>query len=63
MPVAHNAGDLWGRRSIRKRPGLIRFVIGPPIDPSALSPRETNRIVQAWIENKMAELSPDAYRA
>jgi len=58
VPVAHNAGDLWARRGIRKYPGLIRFVIGPPIDASKQSPKETNRLAQDWIENKMAEISP-----
>lgn len=58
VPVAHNAGDLWGRRSITKSPGLVRFVIGPPVDASAQSPKETNIIVQSWIERTMAEISP-----
>ena len=57
VPVAHNAGDLWPRRSLLKRPGLIRFCIGPPIDATAQSPKETNRIVQDWIEGKMADIS------
>jgi 1-acyl-sn-glycerol-3-phosphate acyltransferase len=61
LPVAHNAGDLWPRRGITKRPGLVRFVIGPPIDASAQSPKETNALAQHWIETKMAEISPDAY--
>ena len=61
VPVAHNAGDYWPRRGFLKRPGRIRFCIGPPIDASAQSPKETNTLVQAWIENKMVEIS-DAYR-
>ncbi len=61
LPVAHNAGDLWARRSIKKSPGLIRFVIGPQIDASTQSPEETNAIVQSWIEKTMAEISPTAY--
>lgn len=61
VPVAHNAGDLWPRRGVTKKPGLITVVIGPPIDASAQSPKETNRLVQEWIENKMAEISPEAY--
>ncbi len=63
LPVAHNAGDLWARRGIKKSPGLIRFVIGPPIDASTQSPKETNAIVQRWIEKTMAEISPAAYSA
>lgn len=57
VPIAHNAGDFWPRRGLRKRPGLIRFCIGPPISASKASPKETNLRVQSWIENKMAEIS------
>lgn len=62
VPVAHNAGDLWRRRELVKRPGLVRFCIGPPIDPSQQSAKETNLLVQAWIENKMREIS-SAYKS
>jgi len=57
VPVAHNAGDFWARRELKKRPGTVRFCIGPPIDASTQSPRETNLLVQDWIENKMMEIS------
>ncbi len=57
VPVAHNAGDFWQRRELTKRPGTVRFCIGPPIDASTQSPKETNRLVQDWIENKMREIS------
>lgn len=58
VPVAHNAGDLWARRGLKKRPGLIRFCIGPAIAPGDRSPKDTNLIVQDWIETKMREISP-----
>ena len=61
VPVAHNAGDLWVRRGITRNPGLIRFIVGPPIDASAQSPKETNQMAQDWVESKMAEISPKAY--
>jgi 1-acyl-sn-glycerol-3-phosphate acyltransferase len=57
VPVAHNAGDLWQRRGFIKRPGTVRFVIGPPIDASTQSPKETNLLVQDWIETTMHEIS------
>ena len=57
VPVAHNAGDLWPRRSLVKRPGLIRFCIGPAIDSTGRSPREINESVRQWIEAKMDEIS------
>jgi len=57
VPVAHNAGDFWGRRSIIKRPGKVRFCIGPPVDAAGRDPKETNLIVQEWVETKMLEIS------
>ena len=57
VPVAHNSGDLWQRRSFIKKPGVVRFCIGPPIDPTAQEPKKTNVIVQDWIESKMREIS------
>lgn len=57
LPVAHNAGDFWPRRSMIKRPGLIRICIGPPIDGRDLAPKETNLVAQNWIEQKMQTIS------
>lgn len=57
VPVAHNAGDFWPRLKFTKRPGTIRFCIGPPISAQGRSPRETNLVVQGWIEGKMLEIS------
>jgi len=57
VPVAHNAGDFWPRRGLRKQPGKIRFCIGPPIDAAGRRPKETNKIAQDWVESKMREIS------
>jgi len=57
VPVAQNSGDCFPRSGLPVRPGRIRFCIGPPIDPSVQEPKETNKIAQAWIEAKMAEIS------
>ncbi len=57
LPVAHNAGDFWPRRGLKKEPGLIRFCIGPPIEPGERPPKETNLLVQDWVESKMREIS------
>jgi 1-acyl-sn-glycerol-3-phosphate acyltransferase len=61
VPVAHNAGDFWRRREFSMQPGIVRFCIGPPIDASSQAPKETNLIVQEWIEGKMREIS-SAYK-
>lgn len=57
IPMAHNAGDFWPRRAFTMKPGTIRFVIGPPIPTADLTPKETNLLVQNWIETKMHEIS------
>ena len=58
VPVAHNAGYYWPRRGLLKKPGTIRVVIGEPIDPRGLEPRELNERIQAWIEATVAALTP-----
>lgn len=62
VPVAHNAGDLWRRLEFTKRPGTVRFCIGPPISAQDRPPKETNLVVQDWIESKMREISSE-YRS
>lgn len=56
VPVAHNAGDLWPRRGLRKRRGTVRFCIGAPVNPAGRDLRELNDEIQQWIEAKVAEL-------
>jgi 1-acyl-sn-glycerol-3-phosphate acyltransferase len=57
VPVAHNAGDCWRPRGFSMRPGMVRFCIGPPIDASTQSPKETTGMVQQWIDGKVDEIS------
>jgi 1-acyl-sn-glycerol-3-phosphate acyltransferase len=56
VPIAHNAGYFWRRRSLLKRPGTIYVVIGPPIDTRGLDPRQVNERAQLWIEATIAEI-------
>jgi 1-acyl-sn-glycerol-3-phosphate acyltransferase len=56
VPVAHNAGKLWGRRAFVKRPGVITMSIGAPIDPAGLKAEEINRRAEAWIEAEVERL-------
>ncbi|MGH8219888.1 MAG: lysophospholipid acyltransferase family protein [Steroidobacteraceae bacterium] len=60
VPIAHNAGYFWPRRGLRKRRGLIRVIIGPPIDCAGRDPREINEEAQRWIETQMARLAAEA---
>jgi 1-acyl-sn-glycerol-3-phosphate acyltransferase len=58
LPVAHNAGDFWPRRSFLKRPGTIRVVIGQPIETAELSNDEITRRGREWIATTLARISP-----
>ncbi|MEE8222205.1 MAG: lysophospholipid acyltransferase family protein [Nitrosomonadaceae bacterium] len=57
VPVAHNAGELWGKNSFIKRSGTITVSIGAPIDPAGMKANELNARVEAWIELEVARIS------
>lgn len=59
VPVAHNAGEFWGKNAFLKRPGTITVSIGDPIDPAGMNAQELTRRVEAWIEGEMERISPD----
>ena len=56
VPIAHDAAYYWPRRGLLKRAGVIRVVIGPPIEAAGLEPREINEHAQAWIEGTIREI-------
>ena len=56
VPVAHNAGVFWPRRSILKYPGTIEMVIGHPMETKGHKALEINRIAEQWIEQEVAGL-------
>ena len=58
VPVAHNAGRLWPRNSMIKKPGLITIKIGPVIESENKSAKEITDEVENWIEKEIGEL-PD----
>jgi 1-acyl-sn-glycerol-3-phosphate acyltransferase len=57
VPVAHNAGRLWGRNAFSKHPGLVTLSIGKPIETKGLKAEEINAQVEAWIENEIQQLA------
>lgn len=56
VPVAHNAGFFWPRRSLLKRSGTIEVVVGPPIETVDRDAREINTEIQSWIEAEIAAM-------
>ena len=56
VPIAHNAGTVWGRNAFVKHAGTITVSVGPVIIPEAMTPDELNRKVEDWIEIEVARL-------
>ena len=63
LPLAHNAGELWGRYSFRKQAGVVKVVIGPLIPTEGRDVSAVNAEVEAWIEGQMRIISPERYAA
>jgi len=56
IPVALNSGVFWRRRDLKKYPGTVQVVIGPPIPIEGLKSSEINKRVEEWIESTMQTL-------
>lgn len=57
VPMAHNAGEYWARRSLVKWPGTIRVVIGPPIATEGRRAAEILADAEQWIESTMETIT------
>lgn len=56
VPVAHNAGRYWPRRSFLKYPGTVKFVIGKPIESTGKTAEQLLAEAKDWIETTMTRL-------
>lgn len=54
VPVAHNAGVFWRRRGVKKYPGTIQLVVGPPISSTGRKAAAIMADVEEWIESTQA---------
>ena len=61
LPIAHNAGEVWGRYAFRKKPGVVKVVIGPLIAAQGRDVISVNAQVEEWIEGQMRIISPHRY--
>ena len=57
LPIAHNAGYYWGRRSLIKKSGLVTFSVGKPIETDNKSAQEINQSAQIWIEEEISQMT------
>ena len=62
VPIAHNAGTFWGRRSFLKKPGIIQMRIGQPIITKGVEKKARKTLlkqVQNSIETMMVEIQEE----
>jgi len=57
VPVAHNAGRLWGRNAFSKHPGLVTMSIGKPIPTQGRKADDISTEVEAWIESEIQQIA------
>jgi len=57
VPVAHNAGEYWPRRSFIKQPGTIQVRIGAPITTAGKTAQQILDEAADWIESRMEEIT------
>ena len=63
IPIAHNSGECWPKKSFLKRPGVITVSIGKPIAPDGHTADSMMQEVENWIESEMRVISPHVYSA
>jgi 1-acyl-sn-glycerol-3-phosphate acyltransferase len=62
IPVAQNAGNVWPRNSFLKYPGIVTVSIGHAISVKNKSEEQIQTEVEAWIEDEMHRIDPNAYQ-
>jgi 1-acyl-sn-glycerol-3-phosphate acyltransferase len=60
LPVAHNAGWLWPKGRLAKRPGEITMVFGSPIASRGKDAAALTAEVEDWIEGEVGRLGVPA---
>ncbi|WP_018649130.1 MULTISPECIES: 1-acyl-sn-glycerol-3-phosphate acyltransferase [unclassified Thioalkalivibrio] len=58
LPVALNSGSFWPKKGLRRYPGTIEVVVGPPVETAGRKPVEVLSEAEEWIETTMAEIEP-----
>jgi len=63
IPIAHNAGECWPRKSWILYPGKITVRIGPAIQTHNKQPDEILAEAKQWIEAQMPEITRGPYNS
>ena len=61
IPIAVTSAKCWPTKAFIKKPGVVDISIGKPIPSEGREPDELMQEVQAWIEDEMRRLDPEAY--
>jgi 1-acyl-sn-glycerol-3-phosphate acyltransferase len=61
LPIAVNAGEVWPRGILIRRPGEVTVSIGPVIQTRGKTADQVGAEVEAWIETEMRRLAPHRY--
>jgi len=56
LPIAHNAGYLWPKGILGKKPGTITMSIGKPVATTGVELPALTSAIEAWIEGEVARL-------
>jgi len=56
--IAHNAGEFWGRKTLRVNPGTVRVIISEPILPDGKTANEMLTESEEWMAKTMRENFP-----
>jgi len=63
LPIAHNAGYLWPKGVMGKKPGTITLSIGKPIQPASMTAAELMLAAETWIEGEVQRLGSPVHSA
>lgn len=56
IPVVHNASVCWPSDTFIKQPGVIKIIIGKPLETQGKDSRTLTEAVQNWIESHRSEM-------
>lgn len=56
IPVVHNAATCWPSETFIKQAGVIKVIIGKPLETQGKDSRALTEAVQSWIESQRSEM-------
>jgi 1-acyl-sn-glycerol-3-phosphate acyltransferase len=60
LPVVHNAGSFWARKSPWRFPGTIQVVVGESIEVNQHDPRKLTKAIEDWSRKQLELIQQNA---